>query len=301
MRKVNLWAILFALVVFAACEKDEVPEIKPEPEKKPEIKFEVDEELEKGAHKDAGFVYRFVLNEDKATLDKEFKFDAATHPEFKDKKLAQKLADYVVDLIPYKYRKHVSHFYAIGEGETGNSFSGMVFHTSKKSLDRQALCISMITPIYESDEKERKKWLGETVIHEFGHTLWENSKQGVIVPDGEAPPTGYEQAHDYVYLKSDGYFYKFSTEFWEKTGVLDKWSKAIDSDKLRDFYNNHKDHFVTGYAASNNNEDATESFTFFIKDEKHTGNKIKDQKVNYFYNYPELVELRKALRAKINW
>ena len=301
MRKANLCAILFALVVFTACEEDEVPEIKVGPEKKLEVKLEVDEELEKAAYKDAGFIYRFVLSEDKATLDKEFKFDEAKFPQLKDKKIAQKLADYVVDFIPYKYRRHVSHFYAIGEGESGNSFSGMVFHTSKKSLDRQALCVSMLTPLYISDKQEEKKWLGQTVIHEFGHTLWENNKQGVIVSDGETPPSGYEQAHDHVYIKSDGYFYRFSTEFWEKTGLLDKWSKAMDSDKMDEFYNNHKDHFVTGYAASNNNEDATESFRLFIEDDKHTGNKVKDQKVNYFYNYPELVELRKTLRAKINW
>jgi len=39
-------------------------------------------------------------------------------------------------------------------------------------------------------------------------------------------------------------------------------------------------------------EDIAESFTYFVFTPKPTGNSIKEQKIAFFYEYPELVKLR---------
>jgi len=288
---------ILLLLVFISCTKDDINNVqKPEPSVS-----EVDEKIENNVHKDAGFLYRFALSDNKATLDKQFDFDKVAYPEFDNKKLAQELADRFMAFVPAKFRKSISHFYLIGQGENGSSFGGIVFHTTTTSLDRQGLAISLLTYLNEKEGNARKKFFGETLIHELAHVLTSDGSQGKAIKDGDPIPEGYQQVSDGVYLKSDSYYQRFLQKFWIDTGILEKWNKAMDENRGDAFYNAHKDHFVNGYASSNAAEDLAESIRVFIEDEKHTANKIVDQKINFFYAFPEMVALRNALRPKIDW
>ena len=59
------------------------------------------------------------------------------------------------------------------------------------------------------------------------------------------------------------------------------------------FYEEHKDSFVTTYATIHPLEDIAESFTYFMltpyNDSPQT---VPEEKVNFFYQFPELVEYR---------
>lgn len=68
----------------------------------------------------------------------------------------------------------------------------------------------------------------------------------------------------------------------------------------------HKDHakngsnFVTQYAATNPVEDIAESFTTFVLQQKPTTiHDIGDEKILFFYQYPELVAIRDRIRASV--
>lgn len=57
--------------------------------------------------------------------------------------------------------------------------------------------------------------------------------------------------------------------------------------------------FVSEYAATNIGEDLAETWAYFVLRAKPTGNAVKDQKVRYFYDFPELVTMRDRLRAGV--
>ena len=63
-------------------------------------------------------------------------------------------------------------------------------------------------------------------------------------------------------------------------------------EKLDDFYSKYEDQFLTDYSATNPAEDIAESFGFFVFADKPDGDRIAEQKILFFYQYPELVELR---------
>lgn len=126
-----------------------------------------------------------------------------------------------------------------------------------------------------------------TLIHEWFHIVSLNDKQIAI---------NYSQCLNYEIAegcpKDDSYFQEFINIFWPKT----KTDKIWDKNNLFEVY--PKD-FVTEYASTNPGEDLAESFTFFVLNDKPKANTIREQKILFFYNYPELVELRENMRIKI--
>ena len=65
--------------------------------------------------------------------------------------------------------------------------------------------------------------------------------------------------------------------------------------EVHEFYAKYPDQFVSEYAATNPVEDIAESWTEFVMRPKPTGTSIADQKVQFFYEYPELVETRRQI------
>jgi hypothetical protein len=68
---------------------------------------------------------------------------------------------------------------------------------------------------------------------------------------------------------------------------------------LYDFYSIHADQFLTSYAATSPEEDVAESWAFFILAPRPEPTSIANQKILFFYDYPELVTLRQELRNRL--
>jgi hypothetical protein len=64
---------------------------------------------------------------------------------------------------------------------------------------------------------------------------------------------------------------------------------------LHEFYTKYPEQFVGEYAATNPEEDIAESWTEFVMRPKPIGTSIADQKVQFFYEYPELVKIRREI------
>ncbi len=138
-----------------------------------------------------------------------------------------------------------------------------------------------------------KKWTRDLVtvlLHEYAHILTLNNTQ---VDHKKIKSFSCKR-----FLGSQGcsekksYIQSFATKFWTDP----KWFVHSNFTKR---YAANKNQFVTEYAAKNPEEDMAESFTQFILYEKPTGTLIKDQKVLFFYQYPNLVELRTQIRSEI--
>ncbi len=142
---------------------------------------------------------------------------------------------------------------------------------------------------------ENKKWTQHTtatLIHEFAHILTLNS---------------FEVNHHkikrkycikmYLSIKGcadkDAYINVFVSRFWTANDLTHK-----TTDKK--YYEGHKDDFLTKYAVKNPEEDIAESFTEFVLNAKPTDvTKKKNQKILFFYEYPEFVQMRIQIRSNI--
>ena len=89
------------------------------------------------------------------------------------------------------------------------------------------------------------------------------------------------------------YLDDFYQAFW--TGYLDDRLANPDS---CNFFLRHEDDFVTDYASSSPSEDIAESFTYFVlQDGPRPGDAVWEQKLNFFFDYPEMTALRQEIRA----
>jgi hypothetical protein len=144
-----------------------------------------------------------------------------------------------------------------------------------------------------------------TMVHEFGHLLTLNKTQ--IRPtkknlqgEGES----YLTLEGEAYKKS--YINKFVNLFW-KGALLDSWdviqrdycyTEANCVKKKHDLlYMNNDTEFITDYAVESPEEDIVESWTAFVLRSKIRNPKtIAEKKMNFFYQFPELVAYRKEIR-----
>ena len=125
-------------------------------------------------------------------------------------------------------------------------------------------------------EVHHDEWMTELLLHEYAHIIFFENQ--TITDD-------------------------FIDQFWgtaimqayiiETEGILDK-NKLLATTK--DFYDTHTDMFVSGYAASNAEEDLIESFGTFVTHNEPAGNTIADKKVKFFYQYPYTKTLREDAR-----
>jgi hypothetical protein len=124
-----------------------------------------------------------------------------------------------------------------------------------------------------SNEREQKS----TLIHELGHIISLNSSQ--VNPQIDAE--NCKNFHlDEGCANPDSVVNNFKNTFWKNT---DK--QEFDENK-----------FVTEYATTNEVEDLAESFAFFVLGNKSTGANEKEQKINFFYNFPQMIDIRNEMR-----
>jgi hypothetical protein len=157
-----------------------------------------------------------------------------------------------------------------------------------------------------------------TLIHEYAHLLTLNASQ--VTADQEALNDLLNDTPDFALVERktaacpeyftgggcslpNSYVNAFYDRFW--LGINAEWKKIdllqYESPKtlyyasLFNFYKAHQDQFVDDYSTAHPTEDIAESFTYFVFSPKPVGNSIKEQKIAFFYEYPELVELRRSI------
>ncbi len=154
-----------------------------------------------------------------------------------------------------------------------------------------------------------------TLIHEYAHLLTLDSSQ--VTPDQDLANDPYSlvlQTEKAVLCPNyftgmgcshpDSYIHAFHNRFW--TGINDEW-EDVDAiqyqpdanvnyyNALYVFYRTHRDQFVGDYAVTHPTEDIAESFTYFVFSPKPMGKSIREQKIRFFYEYPELVRIRSEI------
>ncbi len=153
-----------------------------------------------------------------------------------------------------------------------------------------------------------------TLIHEYAHLLTLNDSQVTIDEEIYDDPYNLpllkrkaEVCSDYFAGSGcslpNSYINAFYQRFW--VDINDEWEE-IDAlqyaddlspyyDGLYNFYLVHQDQFLDDYSTTHPAEDIAESFAYFVFSPRPAGISIKDQKVLFFYEYPELIKLRQFI------
>lgn len=209
-----------------------------------------------------------------------------------------------VKLIPARFREEISQFLIVSDGRDGTMAS-----VEMTDDDYTKWVLNVDTEDAYPDGVFDKGETTYTLIHEFAHVLTLNSKQ--IDPIFAYDEAEFEVEKSkclpnyYVWegcTKTNSYFNKFYQKFWkniydermELESITDNEAYLI---ARNEFSAKYEDWFTTGYASENPGEDIADSFTAFVLNQKPKSSLlIKDQKVLFFYDYPELVTLRELIR-----
>ncbi len=157
-----------------------------------------------------------------------------------------------------------------------------------------------------------------TAIHEFGHIVTSNPDQ--IDMDAEMvylSEEDYGEMYDAKQslcapeiLVADGcakygsYINQFHLKFW--TDIESEWDEMqyIEDDddfyqQSKLFYEKYQDRFVSVYSSTNIDEDIAESWTAFVLNDRPAGKTISEEKILFFYDYPELMKIREHIRNNL--
>ena len=244
---------------------------------------------------------------------------------FQDEDLHKQLFDMYVSITPKQILSEVVYF-EIATDDYGGLSSAEVGRSSGDFSMQYYLAVDPLD-MAPGGGSINEQWHKSTMIHENAHILSLGSSQS----DNDDPfsSTGIDDLYESPYtelrkivqekeaacapnyytdvsgcMKNNSYMNKFFQKFWVDIYPSFKWFYEFDDyDKFEDhndlFYQKYKTQFVTWYAATNPDEDFAESFTVFVLKEKPTKSTITDQKILFFYDFPELVEMRDDIRSNL--
>lgn len=209
-----------------------------------------------------------------------------------------KVLQILPDSILYKYVKKITLFSDGLKNELGG-MSPLNDNNDAWEIDLDTLDMNLRNP----DSSHTIDYL-HTLIHEFGHLLSLNDKQVYPTKDQfQDDNKGYLTSEGYAFQSS--YLSLFTKRFWPMD-LLNEWDKIdqIRNERrklnlLYDFYLVRAQSFINDYAAESPEEDLAESWTFFVLSDSTSGHSIKHQKINFFYQFDELVDYRTQIRSAL--
>lgn len=247
----------------------------------------------------------YSLDTDQLATREDLIVSADMDAELDSRAVHESIWNYFASLIPAEERRFVTEFAILSDG-------------SSKIL-------AGVSPTYQDPSNWTLKvdvadagdpyGLTYTLLHEFGHFL-------TLKPDQVAPDSNvfYNPEDEAIYQQalatcpryftgegcsnSGSYINEFFNRYWG--GFYEEWmqinaTRGQDSyrDLLMDFHNKYQDQFLTEYAPTSPEEDIAEAWAFFVLSPKPEATTIADQKILFFYEYPELVALREQLLNRL--
>lgn len=200
----------------------------------------------------------------------------------------QKLWRLVKKIVPLNYRDKIGEFLIYNGSVTEtNGLSVQI----NNDLSKWKLGIAIN---YSNDDQQK---LIYTIVHEFGHILTLNNDQINTTIREDNCTTFYT---DLGCSKSDSYLNQFQNQFWS-----DIWDSFLTAQGdgimgIQSFYTTYSDRFLVQNSANNPKEDIADAFAIFVtREEAATGNSIAEQKIEFMYNFSELVSLRNYIRTNL--
>lgn len=192
-----------------------------------------------------------------------------------------KLWKYITSIIPEKYFENFDRLIISTDGP----YNDLAYVIPNDSIaSRWNISIDPV-------DAEEKNLFYETIIHEYCHYMTLNDTQGSYFKK----PVVKTYSDGEIVTNESSYLNVFNKKFW---GILSEESPYVNDGYL--FYLRHKKDFINEYSSTVVSEDICESFAFFVLRDKPQNNTKIDQKLLFFYNYPEFVEFRTIIRGNIS-
>lgn len=216
-----------------------------------------------------------------------------------DTQAHQLVWDYASALLPPEFLKWINKYVIFTDGEQ-RGWAAWV--NVSESFDQSHWTLGV-----DIADSENPVDLTYTLIHEFGHLISLNSDQ-ISQTDyyygwNQNPEACPQFMNPDGCSKPDSYINSFYQKFWVDT--FEEWRETVEKPNVESeeefrplvdqFYAKHEDRFVDAYAATNIYEDFAETFMLFVIEPKPANNSIADQKILFFYDFPELVAMRQQM------
>lgn len=228
---------------------------------------------------DTGKVEEKVISENDKSLQAEYVVSTGeniTLESGKDNEKFRKIWREIAELSPDNLSNNYIEMYQIFDNKNDDTLA-FVDDEDRNGKWRVAVNLAGYNT---STERENKS----TFIHELAHIISLNTAQINSNADQNSCNTFYL---DEGCTKNNSYLYNFQKTFWVGVNKNSEGSAEFDENK-----------YVTEYATTNEVEDLAESFAFFVLGkEDQPSSPVKNVKINFFYNYPELVQIRKDMRS----
>jgi hypothetical protein len=219
-----------------------------------------------------------------------YNVDYDLEPYQQDTELHQRIWDMFVLFIPPEYHQYYTRFTIITDGP------GNILAATRQTSSRPETWTLRIDIMDANDDEN----LANSLIHEFSHLLTLNGTQVNQDPGQSCSAYGTE----YLCSLPDSYLNLFFEEFWAE--IYPEWEEvdALQGSpdyivRMWEFYDTYEDYFIDPYASTSPEEDIVETLTYFFFMPRPPDRDIANAKVLYFYDYPELVDLREQIQQQV--
>jgi len=263
------------------------------------------ESLDSGGYEQEEYYVVYTIEDDKLASRQDIAATNRINIEQDARATHEFIWKYFAAIIPPEERKYLTEFAVISDGK------GEILAAVSPTYDDPSLW-TLEVDILDTDDNYS---LTFTLLHEFGHLLTLNAKQ--VPPNRRVffNPDDieiYEQAEAACpqYFTGEGcsnpdsYINEFFNRFWpdlytewhEIDGIEDEDEYYV---RLDEFYETYQDQFLTDYSVTSPAEDIAEAWSFFILSPKPELDSIANEKILFFYDYPELMQLRQEILNNI--
>jgi hypothetical protein len=208
----------------------------------------------------------------------------------------QQIWDFFARIIPSPQRKHMTEYKIVTDGTDKFFAQAFIEYTvyPDSAVEKWSLLVDL------ADYASTRQY-ASTLLHEFGHMLTLNIDQ---IDYGVTSDKCDRFFRDPGCSRSDSYLQHFYDRFW--SGTIDEWRASVAKSSpedvkfgLTNFYKTHPDDFVSLYSTTAPYEDIAESWMHFLLSPWPEGKTMAEKKVLFFYDYPELVQLRSDIDGRI--
>jgi len=212
---------------------------------------------------------------------------------------------YFTQIIPTEQRELLSEYRIITDGLQGEIAAQVEIgpqYTSEGDSDIWVLESEQWVLLVDLADYSDNKLFTSKLLHEFGHLLTLNAHQVYYAVEDPANCSrffanpGCSMPGSYLLLFFERYWGDLYGE-WQTITSQDDASMVKSS--LDTFYEAHQAEFLTRYAVTAPTEDIAEAWSLFVLSPKPDGDTIAEQKILFFYNFPEFVQLRAEITRRI--
>lgn len=190
--------------------------------------------------------------------------------------------NYICNIISQELRLKIAEFNIFTDGHSNILAYAATMNDASGEVDNTRFSINIDYYDVFDENGNKLDWskLTYTILHEYGHIVLEDETQ-INLSSGE-------DIHDVNTFVGGSFRERFYNQFWKDIGTV-----GFDD------YVQNPNNYVTEYSSNYFHEDIADTFALFVLGDKPLGTTVAENKILFFWNDSDMVELRNELRKNI--